>query len=379
MSALSFIRNDFESFFQAPFEAYGEIYGKASPYVSPLRSDLKRMLTPGKNPLFRSQEDFSFFTAIDRQFGRLQGRILVHSHPAANTRWKTHRAYFGFLDAVDRPEVTRALLTKAEDWARARGFSELWGNFNLTSMQRLGVVFEDRGGLPFAEQMWTPPYLKEAISEAGYKPCMGMRTFHVALTAETLKHFDDPGAKSLERDPQWKFAPVTKSWFRKNSEALRGIFNEGFAANPLFVPISREEFDFQAAGMTHVMDERISHLAFHRGEPVGALICIPDINPFLKKIGSRLTPLSPLRWYAYKKKASRAVLVFASVKPRFQGRRVNHVLTKLTLSGLIRAGYEELGVTWVGDDNRASQKYMRLMGAQLQHRLYLMRKSLGQS
>ncbi len=129
-------RSDFGAFFDAPFAVYGD-----SPYVSPFKADLERFLDKTKNPLFADPgSDLVFFTA--HRGGKVLGRITAHVHGASNRLHGLNRACFGYFDCADDTGVAKALLNAAEEWGRARGLTEIKGNFNLTAMQQCGIVTE---------------------------------------------------------------------------------------------------------------------------------------------------------------------------------------------------------------------------------------------
>ena len=90
---------DFESFFAAPFEAYGE----NSLYVSPMKGDLKRFLSTTENPLFSSDDEITYFTAL--RDGRPIGPITAHVHGASNAQYGWNRCYFGYFDCADDAEA----------------------------------------------------------------------------------------------------------------------------------------------------------------------------------------------------------------------------------------------------------------------------------
>ena len=177
---LSLRTGDFEAFFAAPFAAYGP----DSPYVSPLKSDLRRFLDRSANPLFASDSDLSFFTVHqDRQ---VIGRITAHVHGASNRLHGWQRGYFGYFDCADDPEAASALLEAAEGWVRARGLTQIMGNFNLTAMQQVGVMTEGFDQPPYTDQVWSPPHIARLLAENGYAPEFGMTTFAVDLATAPL-------------------------------------------------------------------------------------------------------------------------------------------------------------------------------------------------
>jgi len=363
--------DEFESFFAAPFAAYGA----QSAYVSPLKSDLKRFLDLRENPLFHDPgSDLAYWTAL--RGGRPVGRITAHVHGASNRVHGLNRGYFGYFDCADDPEAARALLGAAEGWARARGLGEIMGNFNLTAMQQIGVVTDGFEPAPYTDLVWSPPHVARLLAENGYAPEFGMTTFEVDLTtAEPPKV--GPKQEAVLADPAFEFAPITRRTIPQRMEEARLILNASFAKNPMFVPVTAEEFHFQARDMKWVMDPRISAVLHHKGAPAACIICIPDLNPFLKRVKSRMSLTAPFHFIAHRMRNRRAVLIFSGVMPHLQGQGVNPVVLRRVIMAAQAAGYETLGNTWIGDSNGASLAQKEKAGARKLHRLHLFRKAWG--
>lgn len=362
---------DFDGFFEAPFA----IYGRRSPWVTPMRSDLARYLDLRRNPLI-SQDGgaLAFFTA--RRNGRLVGRITAHRHPSSNVRHGLSRSAFGFLDAVDDAEVVLALLARAEAFARAAGDTEVAGPFNLTAMQQAGLVTEGFVGAPYTDMVWSPPWLPALVEAAGYQPFFPATTFEFDPADVDVEALERSAAGVLTGS-DWRFAPINRRTLEARLIEARDCLNAGFDRNPLFVPLTTEEFAFQTGEMAWIMDPTLSAVAHHRGEPAGVLICIPDLNPFIRAADGRLGLGTPLAWLRSRLQPRRAVIVLYSVKPAFQGRGVTTALLHRVVTALRRRGYRRCGVTWIGDGNVASLRMMDKLGARPLHRTQLYRKSLA--
>ncbi len=356
------VERDFAAFFDVPFR----IYGPRAPYVSPLRSDLRRFLTAGVNPLFPDDTAFSYFTA--HRGGRPVGRIVAHAHPASNRRHGTNRAAFGFFDVADDAEAAGALLSRAEDWARARGFTELAGNFNLTAMQQMGVQTGgfDRPG--YTDMVRNPAHIPALLERHGFAATFPMTTFELALGDARLPEATLPEGAA--------FAPVTRATFPARMEDARAVLNDGFDRNPMFVPLTEAEFTFQAGEMTKILDPRLSSVLTLGGRPAGVVICIPDLDGFLRATRSRIGLLTPLHYLRYRLRRRRAVVVFYSVAQAHHGRGLMAAMLARTLRELRAAGYESLGITWIADVNAASLRLMEKIGATPLHRLHLYAKDL---
>jgi GNAT superfamily N-acetyltransferase len=359
---------DIGPFFRAPFEAYGP----KTPYVSPMKVDLARFLSL-QNPLFASEDDFTFFTAL--RDGRPLGRITAHVHRASNQRFGLRAACFGFFDCADDAEVAQALLQAAEAWARARGLTRLTGNFNLTAMQQAGVMTDGFAHAPFTDQIWGPPHLHRLLEANGYARHFPMTTFALPMGSAT-QPLPEPQRAALLAEG-FTFAPISRATIADRLEDARHILNASFKDNPMFVPVTAEEFAFQAKDMKWIMDPRISKVVHFEGQPVGAVIAIPDLNPLLRRLGSRLRWSLPWHYLRYRRTRTRAVVIFQGVLPGFQRRGVNPLMLGAMQEDMLRAGYREVGGTWIADENTASLRQAEKSGARPLHRLHLFSKALA--
>ncbi|MDA9208370.1 hypothetical protein N9O61_05735 [Octadecabacter sp.] len=362
---------NFEAFFAAPFTAYGS----GSPYVSPLKGDLARFLSPA-NPLVcgAGEGALTYFTA--HRHGAVVGRITAHEHGASNRLHDVKRGYFGFFDCADDTEAARLLLAAAEDWCRARGLNEIAGNFNLTAMQQIGVVTDGFEHAPYLDQIWSPPHIARLLEENGYRATFPMATMEVAQLQAAPEISLGEKHRAIMDDPDFEFAPITRTTLSKRLEEARLILNASFADNPMFVPVSAEEFHFQAKDMKWVMDKRISAVLHHRGKPAGCVICVPDLNPFLQKIRSRIGLLTPWHFLRHRMTNTRAVLIFAGIMPDLQGKGVNPVILEHVMRNAKAAGYTHMGNTWIADVNPMSLAQAEKAGSSRMHRLLLFGKSL---
>lgn len=354
-------QGDLEAFFQVPFEIYCD-----TPYVSPLKSDLLRTLDPTENPMFASDDDLGVFTC--HRNGRLVGRITAHVHRASNALYDLNDACFGFFDCADDADVARSLLGAAEGWARDRGFDRIAGNFNLTAMQQLGVQTDgfDRPG--YTDMIVGAAHVAEHLTRNAYERYFPVTTFEVALDRARIVSVTLPEGLS--------FAPVTKKTFAARMEDARIVLNDGFSRNPMFVPLSAEEFLFQAGEMTTILDPRLSSVVLDGGRPVGVAICIPDLNGFLSATRSRFSLLTPLHFLRHRLTRKRAVIIFYSVAQAHHGQGIMSAIVARTLKSLKAAGYRQLGITWIAEDNAGSLRMMEKIGAEPLHHLHLFRKDL---
>ncbi|MEN8374233.1 MAG: GNAT family N-acetyltransferase [Gemmatimonadota bacterium] len=361
---------DVGGFFRVPFEAYPDDW----PYASPMASDLRRLLDPRRNPFFGEAGDGTTFTAYRR--GRPIGRISAHVHHDANRRFGLKRGYFGFFDVADDEDAGRLLLEAAESWVRERGCEEIAGNFNLTSVQEIGVMTSGYARRPYSAMCWTPPHLPGMLESAGYGPFFPMSTFELELAEFDPATLMGPRQERLLNSGALAWTSLGRPGFRRRSESVRWLLNESFADNPHFVPVPKAEFDFQAGPLTWIVDPRLSVLADYEGAPAGVMVCIPDLNPFLRSTRSRMRPWTPSRYLRHRRRRDRAVIVFSGVASALRNEGLGSVMLHRVVRALKESGYSRLGITWVSDQNGPSLRFVEKLGATKLHDLALYKKPL---
>jgi GNAT superfamily N-acetyltransferase len=364
------VRDDFGAFFEVPFRQYGA----EVEYVSPFRGDLARFLDARANPTFPDRDDLTTFALV--RGGAPVGRITAHVQRGYNDKFGTRTGFFGFFDVPRDPDVARQLLDAAGEQLRSRGCREMLGPFNLMASQEMGTVTSGHEKAPFLAQASNPTWTGELLEANGLTPVFPMTTWRLDLTRQDGAGLLGPRQAELMGDPDLTIRPVSRRGFGRWLAVTRELLNDSFAQNPHFVPLSPAEFQFQAGALLWIFDPRISFIAQYKGEPVGVIACVPDINPLLRATRSRLLPSTPWHYARYRMSRTRATLVFGGVRPEMQSRGLAGLLTHRAVTALRGAGYRELGITWISDANAPSLRQMEKAGAEPLHRLSMFRRPL---
>ena len=204
-----------------------------------------------------------------------------------------------------------------------------------------------------------------------------MRTFECDLAHFDPETLRGPRQRELLEHPELHWEDIRLRDFERICEDFRIALNDGFDLNPMFVPVTSEEFQFQARDLSHVMDPAISVLVHDAQGPAGAIICIPDLNPLLRALRSRISWTAPFHFLRFRRVRNRAVLVFQSVARRWQNRGLNGAMLLRMTRALEARGYRRLGITWIADTNGPSLRQMEKLGARPLHRLHLFRKRVA--
>lgn len=363
--------NDFEGFFEAPFS----VYDGAIPFISQFKDELKGLFS-AKNPMVATGElELAHFTARDAG-GKLIGRVCAHVHKPTQKHFDVKTGFFGYFDCIDDVETARALHGAAQAWLKTRGCAKIIGNFNLLATQMMGVLEEGFEHQPYVAMNYSGPAIPGLLKTLGYARTFPMTTFETDLQSLPDSALED--SKQRENlSGRFRWDKARKRGLKATLEEIRVVMNDAFAKNPFFAPLTQEEFWFQAKDMGFILDPHVTSLVYTPDNALaGCIVTIPDVNVLLKRLDSRLSLRALWEIPRFKLQRDRALLLFAAVKKDMHSTGLGWTLLTQCLRSLKARGYRKLGITWVGDSNKASLTLAARIHAKPLHRLALYEKTL---
>lgn len=126
-------KRDLKRFIEFHYDLYA-----GSPYDVPnLFSDEMNTLRKDKNAAFEFCEAEYYLAVRD---GRVVGRVAAIINHRANKKWERNDVRFGWIDFIDDPEVSAALLGAVEDYGRSKGMTQIVGPLGFTDMDPEGML-----------------------------------------------------------------------------------------------------------------------------------------------------------------------------------------------------------------------------------------------
>jgi len=241
------------------------IYKDDPRYIRPLDMDLRDRLDPKKNPFFEHAEG-TVFTAYESGSRRkCVGRITAQIDREHLDRHKDETGFFGFLDTIDDPEVARELLARAESWLRQRGMKKVRGPYSLSINEESGCLVEGFDDPPVLMNPHHRAYQGGLIEQAGYtkeKDLYGWRYEVGDLNARVRKARDD-----IRAMPEVASRPLSKKDLERDVKITLDIFNDAWADNWGFVPMTTKEADKMSADLKLFLVPEITRIVTIDGEP----------------------------------------------------------------------------------------------------------------
>lgn len=352
------------------------LYADDPRWIPPLTYSARRFMCPRKNPYFREAE-IDHFVASDKG-GRALGRISATIDHRYVLRYGPV-GFFGWFECIDDERVARALLDRVEQWAAERGMSRLAGPYSYCSTQEFGLLVEGFDTTPAAFQPHNPPYYKDLLERAGYRPSYRTDVYEWSAGAnhDELLVAVERGERARQRygltvrrmDPRHRDAEMDR---------IYDLFVASFAENHDVIPMSRPVFDFQAKELEPFLDPELTFFVERGGEPVGFGLLAADANEVLQVADGRVTPGFLLNFKRLTKAITGTVVLMIGARPDVVGAGVGRVLAGVIAEiGLGRVGnYRSVHSTWIHQENWQSRALVAGTGARPRRTYEVLEKEL---
>jgi hypothetical protein len=336
------------------------IYGGTPQYVPPVQEQIRDLLA-GKAPGLR-HGDVELLSFV--RDGAVVARTTAHTNSKLDEKLGERHLLFGYTEFVDEDDVFAALVTALEARARRAGAHRLFGPANLLPNQSGGVVtsgYEERG---FVDSPYNHPYYPHLYERHGFERLFEGETFVLERLADG-KPIDElfPFDQDRVENERLRVRRASPKQLSAELPVVRAMLNSSFAQRGYYTEIDEDEFAYQVDGLGYLIDERIALYLFKDEEPIGFVLCIPDISPFVRRVNGELGLLNQIRLLVTRGRYRReAILVIQGIVPSEQGNGYLGLLWRELMGNLRAAGYETLRGTFVEHANVASSSYGDRLG-----------------
>ena len=320
-------------------------------YVAPLHLERLEALTP-KNPFF-GNADVQFWIA--RKDGRDVGRISAQIDHQALALRPDATGQFGLIAGEDDPAVFEALIATAADWLRSRGMKRMQGPFNLSIKEEMGLLVDGFDTPPMLLMGHDRPHVGQRLEALGLRKEKDVYAYLYDITGDL-----PAGARRLLDRPlpsEYKVRRLDLKRYDDEVRVITDVFNDAWLENWGFVPLSEIETDHLGKSLKPLLDPRLVSIVEHKGEPVGFLICLPNLNEAIRDLGGRLLPFgwAKLLWRLKVSGLKTARVPLMGVK-RSAARGVMGKLLPFLLIDAVRKEAADMGFThvelsWILEDN----------------------------
>jgi hypothetical protein len=324
-----------------------------SNWIRPLDIDINDVFDKEKNKAFRFGEIERWILQNDK--GELIGRVAAF----VNKKYKNKGddvevGGMGFFECINNQEAANLLFDTAKNWLQQKGMQAMDGPINFGERDKWWGLVTDGFHPPLYCLNYNPPYYVALFENYGFKVffnqiCFGFNP-QAPLSPKVIERH-----KALSQDANFSFSTIKKNNLEKFATDFATVYNKAWAGHGGLKQMPKEQALLLFKKMKPVMDEKIVYFAYHKNEPIGMFLNLPDLNQYFKYMNGKFGLLQKLKFvFLQKFKPTKKFngLVFGVV-PEWQGKGVDAYLigecAKIVQAPPIQ--YTEYEMQWIGDFN----------------------------
>lgn len=357
---------DRRTFLSFPWEVY-----KGDPYwVPPLFSERVHFIS--EHP-FLDHAEVEFYLA--KRGDQVVGTIAAFVNHRHNEFHHENIGFFGFFEVLEDPEAAQALLETAENWVKERGYDAIRGPAQFSTNEECGLLVDGFDDPPRILMTYNPRRYVGYIEDQGYTKAMDLHAY--ALDTDIFaggSKFPKKLVRVVEKikaKGDIRVRKVDLKHYDQEVERVRKIYNQSWARNWGFVPMTDAEFDGIGSELRQILDPDMALVGEVDGEPIGVSITIPDLNqPLLKAYPKPGTPewwtMVKLVWnWKVTRQVTWARTLILGVLPEYRARGVDALFYYETAKAALKKGIKHAEMSWILENNDAISRPIRVLGGEI--------------
>ncbi|MDD5288506.1 MAG: hypothetical protein PHY28_05280 [Dehalococcoidales bacterium] len=341
-------------------------------WIPPLRGDLLGNRLFGLTGLLTKEHPYHRYAEVTHFLAHKNGKPVGRISAAINKRFNDHYSakigFFGFFEVINDYEVAKALLDKARFWITERGMTVMRGpgEYSNATHERQGILIDGFQYHPTVELTHNPPYYSELLERYGFSKAKDYHAYLLDVQTPTPLRLTKLAEQVRQRRDIETRALVMKNLIADVSLIVQ-IYNESWAKNWGFLPITNEEGEALADSLRMVADPGLIRFAFVNGEPAAVLGALPDPNYVLRPRWQWYGDSDLIRVLRLLQKRRHIPLVrlmFFGVRPKFRKTGIDAILFSEVKEYATGRNYQKCEASLLLEDNHLILSPSEFMGAQ---------------
>ncbi|AZR73611.1 hypothetical protein BBF96_09550 [Anoxybacter fermentans] len=305
---------------------------------------------PEKNVTIRYLDTQLFVAERNNQ---IVGRIAACINPAYNDLWNQKVGFIGFFECIDDQKVANKLFDSAIQWIKNKGMKEVYGPFNLTSNDVVGIMIKGFNRVPTCALPYNPEYYQKLFENYGFEKIRD--TYELKTNIINFLTACDKKKKMIQHlldNPDITVRPLNRDNFEEEVSKIRKVFNISFASHWGFCPVAEDEFlEMMKYYCYNYIPEDLFLIVEDKGKIVGFAFFNVDYNQ--KKHAKR---------HGYEGKITHVKEYIVGVLPEYQKKGFGKLLIISLGEQLKNHDFTEVSVSWIVEDNVKSLGLFRGLG-----------------
>jgi len=311
---------ELRTFIRFPLSLY-----KGNPYYVPaLYMDEMNTLRKDKNPAF---EDAKAKYWLAYRNGKVVGRVAGIHVPKHEIKWGEKYVRFGWIDFIDDPEVSAALIGAVEDWAKEMGMEGIHGPLGFTDLDREGMLIDGFDEISCLATIYNYPYYPKHIEALGYGKDVDWVEYEILLKKhENMPRIEETARMVAEKNNVRLFTG-TKKDLMHYAPQIFDVLQEAYRHLYGTIPLSEAQVKGYINSYFGLALADLVPLVLDKNDRVVAFgITFPSFSKALQKSHGDLLPFGFIHLLRAMQKNDTADLYLVGIKDEYRGKGLNSLL-----------------------------------------------------
>lgn len=303
-----------------------DLYRDNPYYVPSFINDEINIWNPSENPAMQYSEAKQFLAYKE---DKIVGRIAVMINHKEERELGISKVRFGWIDFTDDPEVSKALIDTAIEYAREKKISKIEGPMGFTNLDKAGMLTMGFDKLATMIGIYNHEYYPKHLENLGLTKEKEWVEFEImfpdSLPEKIYKFNELISQKYHLKVLRFK----SKDEILQYVDAMFDLLDETYKHLSTYTPISDEQRKTYKEKYFKLIDKDfIVCIADENNNLISFAITMPSYSKALQKSKGKLLPFGWWHFLQAGKKNDRANFYLIGIHPDYQRRGVTSIIFK---------------------------------------------------
>jgi GNAT superfamily N-acetyltransferase len=353
-----------------------DLYDGDPNYVPMVFMEQEALLNPKKSPFLKHSKAAYFLAYKD---GKIAGRIAAIRNNNHIAHTGKDEGFFGFFDVINDYEVCKALLDKAMEWLKTEGLTKVIGPTNFSTNETCGLLVENFDEPPFIMMTYNAPYYIDLLEKYGFIKHMDLLCYEFVdtnLPQDVIDFAEKLEARLAERGITIR--TINMKNYQQEINNFLPIYNESWAENTGFVPMTNEEVYQIGKDLKPILDSDFILFAFKDGKPIGVALAAPNVNEIqinLKR--GRLFPFGFLKFLFGLKKIKTIRIIALGTLKEYRRLGIDACFYVRIMKTGLKKGIHRGEASWMLENNTMINRAIENIRGRVYRKYRLYEKAIG--
>jgi hypothetical protein len=304
------------------------------------------------------------------------GRIMGLVNNRYNEIHNEDHGRFCFMECFEDSEVFHALITKAEEWVRAKGMTRMVGPLGFSDKDPQGFQIE---GFEYPQFMTAPTnsgYMPKMLENEGYEKNRDLVNY-LAPMPEEMPAIYMKVLSRVSKNEAYKIVEFeTKKELKPYIVPALELMNETFKEIYGFVPLTDKEKKDFASRYLPILDPKFIKVVENSDGLIGFAVGMPDVSQGIRKANGKILPFGIFKILRESKRSKKLLMMLGGVKKEFRGQGIDVLMGVKILESAIKHNMECIDSHLVLEDNLKMRSEYERVGGKVVKRFRIYQKDL---